>query len=228
MERSVVRLEDDESKDALPSHNTEDTLLANWNDRCSDVPLGISLEERMNRLGLLLGEEGRRFVVYSLSSSFGNAGDATDAFMNDFRNYANEYLVPSNSNAKRAAHVLTAESAPKRTKPAELSFTDRCLEWYYKQPNIEAQPSQNVTFLFNCTLDIALATPKSVLDFFFQSSAMTISFLEFLKSLSFEGEVKAETLVLEETKAAFRAEYRDDNHAVDDFIDYVDECHAEY
>jgi hypothetical protein len=69
----------------------------------------------------------------------------------------------------------------KQGKTAELTFTERCVEWYKKQTQNPEDPPAKVMNLFRLELKDIQCTPLRVLDLgFFHNMALTTAFVEFL------------------------------------------------
>lgn len=217
-----------------------DILLAKWTEQCDETLTeapSITLEERMKQLGRLLGPGGRRCVLSCLEThqpKLPGDDDDTAQFLKDVGQYIKRPAGKSSEdieleNLAEQNNSSIDEPSPKRGKPAEKSFKERCLEWYHKQPGVPQEPSASIMGLFTLEFKDLEATSSTVLNNFsmaaFENDSVAAAFVKFLKSLASE---KKPITVSPERKAAFHVEYVDANNTVDDFIDYVDECHAEY
>lgn len=194
------------------------------------MALHLSLEERMKQMGILLGPEGRSFMV----SSFAVRTTDQDAeFVRVIDAYKN-VLFAHDSSDKRAliGESMDVDPSPKRGKQQGMPFRDLCVEWYKQQTGL--QPHEAAMTLFDEETAEQLLkgelsnTEKLLIGKSFKSLKLAEAFVDFVKSSRTTAIVVDEPDFARETVAAFSIEYVDPNETVGDFIEYVDECQTAY
>ena len=229
-----------------------------WSEICGEqqqLPATISLPEKMQQLGQLLGAGGRRVVLSSfckkkyaesgLSSHIDSQNGDIEAFWNDIDDFCkssldDKMLANYSSLGKRGpeSQIVATTTPAKRGKqasqPDEKSFKDRCIEWYKKETGAPEEPPESVMELFSEEAKTLQEIKASVLEkyvklAFGDNKEMKNAFLQLLKNeASRAAAPPSPQAVTDETKVAFSNDYEDPYHVVRDFIGYVQECHEEY